>query len=487
MNDHQALAQRFRPYYRFSSDPHHGGEKVRPCSWQWFVANSELWHGSTRIHTEAELAANTGLILQVTAKHDVSDLRRAANKNRSFQLRPNQKARGGQSWAEVAQNGDGLYAQVEELPNGMVVLVYWLLFMYNSATGGPALDHDGDIAAVSVVYDRRSDKIVRANFVMHGSVLEKFDLQAPQLTGTTTLKGVNANNQPEQVKAEFLTIAPDRSYQNGPWWHSPSKPAQVMFAPDPQSGRYEHLVTFIEWGTHEIWPTTTGSVTAAPRHRGDDVAFLPSAVRFIGSITDPVAAEAPLMFFNGKWGDPPGILFHRISLHPASPPDPQTTILDSNMTDRTPYDNVGLVWPPIVETSPTAARISVACGGDRNGAQVAIRWGHPAHDKNEYFPLWTIKRGATETREFLLPDTSSELEVQTEGGDGTRYSIQIWVDTGAGFPAQPSILLNHKQGGITNQDVVQNNVTVKRSSSLNKYGEQNIRIDTSHASPGPIA
>ena len=490
-SDHPALAQRFRPYYKFSSDPGHGGEKVRPVAWEWFVSRSDLSQGGEKIYAAADLAKDPTLILRVIGPKGVSDLRNAPNKDHSFVLTPDKSQYGGQAWTDIAGSGAGLYAQVEEAGDNFVVLIYWQLFMYNSGTGGPAFDHAGDIAAVSLVYDRTRDMLVRANFVMHGAVLEEFDLQAPQYTGPGTLTGVAVNGGKESVETNVLHIAPDHQYQNGPAWHSPTNPAVVSFARDPVSGKFEHLVAFIEWGTHEPWPSTTGSVMAAPQHNGNDVSFLPATVRYMGSMTNPTPSEAPLLFFNGRWGNPPGFLFHRISFQPAAANDPSVRIADGNMTDRNPYcvnapNCGGLAWPPPRETEAVQAKVTVSCAGDKAGAQVALRWGHPDHDKNEYFPLWTIKPGAVQQKQFALPDTNSELEIQTEGGDGTSYSVNIWVNVGNGMPAQPSIVLNHKVNGVVDQDFVQNNVAVKRSSALNKYGEQNVRIDTSHAAPGAV-
>lgn len=488
--DHEALAQRFRPYFKFSGDPGHGGEKVRPVSWQWFVSNSQLsLHGKT-VLTQAQLAANPAQILgQSDPDGSMSDIRHAAAKDARYELSPNSSAYGGQTWTDIAGSGAGLYAQVEELAGGYVVLIYWMLFMYNSGTGGPAFDHAGDIGAVSVVYDRTRDMLIRANFVMHGAVLEEFDLQGSASITPATLTGVAVNGGQEAVQTAVIAIADDRQYQNGPSWHSPTKPAQVSFARDPATGRFEHMVAFIEWGTHEAWPSASGSVTAAPQHNGDDVSFLPATIRFLGSLTSPTPAEAPVLFFNGKWGDPPGFIFHYMSCHTG---DAATQPVTGAMTDRNPYlqgpnPGGGLSWPPLRTSDPVQAKVSVVCAGNESSAQVALRWGHPNHDTNEYFPLWTIKPGAAQEKSFFLPDANSEFEIQTEGGEGTSYSINIWIDAGVGMPMQPSIVLNHRLDNVPgDQDFVQNNVAAKRSSGLNKYGEQNIRVDTTHAAPGPI-
>ena len=129
--------------------------------------------------------------------------------------------------------------------------------------------------------------------------------------------------------------------------------------------------------------------------------------------------------------------------------------------------------------------MTITCAGSKVGAQVAMRWGHPDFNATAYFPLWTVKTGQTETKMFALPDQKSEFEIQTEGGTGTSYTISIWIDIGSGLPKEPSILLQHRGSG-SDTDSVGNNVTAKRSSGLNKYGEQNIRVDTFTASIGPI-
>jgi hypothetical protein len=481
-NDHAALAQRFRPYYKFSTETLFGQERTRPCSWEWFVAHSELRLGSQLYLTNSQLQQDPRRILQ----QNNSDVRRSAKKDKPFTLHPSGAAHEGQPWTAVVNDGAGLYAQVEESEGGQVVIVYWTLYAYNLGTGGVAFEHEGDITAVAVVYERARDQLVRASFVLHGPVLESFDLQGPESRRIETLRGVTANGAPEMVQSEVLRIAPNRRYQDGPSWHSPARPSDVYLVKDPRTGKFEHLTLFIEWGAHEVWPNPNGSVIAAPKHNGEGVSFLPTRVRFAGSTSAIVEAEAPFFFFNGVWGDPPSPVFHRICFDPKGPSRPTVGIPDDQMTDRDPYWTGGLPWPPPRVSGPTRARVVVSCAGDRNDAQIALRWGHPDFHNNEYFPLWTIKRGQTLERTFNLPDRNSEFEVQTEGGEGTAYTISIWVDDGNGMPAQPSIVLKHNVGGIRDEHVVANNVSASRSSGLNKYGEQNIRVDTAGRVAGPI-
>ena len=156
------------------------------------------------------------------------------------------------------------------------------------------------------------------------------------------------------------------------------------------------------------------------------------------------------------------------------------------MTDRDPYLKAGLAWLPVRVALPVSARISITAVGDRPTGQVAVRWGHPDFHNNEYFPVWTVHRGETSERTIGLPDATSELEIQTEGGTGTGYEILIWVDQGAGPPISPSVVLRHRTSGVLDYHAVANSVSAIRSSALNQYGEQNVRIDTQTAAPGII-
>ena len=64
-----ALVQRFRPYFKFSSDPGHGSEKVRPVAWEWFVSRSKLSQGGQSVLTQQQLADLVGV-----SKHTLHNL-----------------------------------------------------------------------------------------------------------------------------------------------------------------------------------------------------------------------------------------------------------------------------------------------------------------------------------------------------------------------------------------------------------------------------
>jgi hypothetical protein len=93
-------------------------------------------------------------------------------------------------------------------------------------------------------------------------------------------------------------------------------------------GDFSHPVTYIEYATHEFWPTSEGSAAATPNHNGDGASFLTSTPPNLGEVEAPLN-EYPqakiVMRFNGYWGaccvankPPPGPALHSEWTWPAS-------------------------------------------------------------------------------------------------------------------------------------------------------------------------
>ena len=125
----------------------------------------------------------------------------------------------------------------------------------------------------------------------------------------------------------------------------------------------------------------------------------------------------------------------------------------------------------------TAANVKIVAetSGDRPDAQIALRWGHPDFHDNEYFPLWTIKPGSRQEKQFRLEQQNSEFEIQTEGGIGTTYSMSIWLDFGSGFRNEPSIQLSHLQPR-TDVSKAFTDVTFD-ATGANPTGEMRVRVN----------
>jgi hypothetical protein len=345
--DAEQLAQRFRPYYKFTVDK--GREAYRPCSWQWFLAHADLYRGKTRLASSTDLSGDYTKLLRY-ADADIRTTRRPFGD--VLELRTIAGSAGGEPWEKVINDGAGLYVQCEDAGDGFVVLTYWTLFAYNKTTFRIRLfgknffdgDHEGDIIAVTVVYDHKRDQLVRASYGIHGEVLDSFDLVPSTAEHNVSLPGRDPENHQVSVSAKL--IRPHRDYQNGRGLRRRSSP-EIYLVGDPASGRWEHLAVFCEWGAHEPWPNPTGDFISAPKHTGNDVSFLPKRVRYIGSFSNPAPEERPFVYFNGKWGnDPEGIIFHRSCFYPEGRKQNRFRIPESSFVDRDPFGEGTLHWPP---------------------------------------------------------------------------------------------------------------------------------------------
>lgn len=344
--DAAQLAQRFRPYEKFSVEGN-VQEPCRPCSWQWFAAHSDLFCGQVRLATSGQLRNDPSLILSEPEGNILS----ATNRTGPLKLIPAAGAAAGEPWPAVIQTGAGLYAQVEDAGDNFVVLTYWSLFAFNQTTAlGTWLgaNHTGDITAIVLVYDRKRDQLVRACYGMHGRILEAFDLAGADVVGRRELSGCRPDGEPEHVTAKVIRIAPGRTYQTGPYYYRPSAPAELYLVQDPQSKRFEHLAVFCEWGSHEPWPNPNGYVPLAPSHNGEGISFLPATVRFLGAFRQPAKPEAPFVYFNGYWGEvPKGIIFHRSCFYPEGRRRNHFKIPATGFVDRDPFGKSILPWPPV--------------------------------------------------------------------------------------------------------------------------------------------
>jgi hypothetical protein len=341
--DDGALAQRFRPYYKFSLVKK-AEEPCRPCSWQWFAAHSRLMRGDQLLIPREKLAGDPARIL--TAPD--ADLRTTQSPTDPLMLRPGKDAWEGEPWPAVIDDGAGLYCQCEDARHGLVVLTYWTLFGYNKTTVSG--DHEGDIIAVVVVYSRRADRLIRATFGMHGRVIESFNLPAIATADDTILHGYKVDGSDESIDAKWLHIPASQCYQSGPIYYVPTRPSDVCFVKDPKTHRFEHLAVFCEWGSHEPWPNPHGSFAVAPSHAGDGISFLPGKVRCIGSFTDPEKPEIPMVYFNGHWGTAAaGFAFHRACFYPGGRAHNPFHIPETAFADRDPFAGGTLRWPPVDE------------------------------------------------------------------------------------------------------------------------------------------
>jgi hypothetical protein len=317
-NDLNALAQRFRPYLKFSTGSR---QEARPMSWQRLYQESRLMKGGTVVVDLGGLAgANASKVLQY------ANITTNASAAEGYSIIVDDSQQYGEYWPTVEQ-GDGLYAHVTWLktvtntptsPN-LVNIEYWLLFGFNVGYV-PKEDHKGDVVGVQVVYDHATDKLVRAAFSEHGKTLIMFDLAHAKNPVDATITGktdTGAAVSQAACKVETLDHAYYAGGLSGGDGIFQGGDHHVFLTRDPVTNRCEHLAMYIEHGSHEPWPNQSGYYIGVASHNGDDVSFLPATVRVLG------AGDEPFMLFGGKFGDPTALMRHRMWLgYKADPTDP---------------------------------------------------------------------------------------------------------------------------------------------------------------------
>ncbi len=339
-SDLNALAQRFRPYLKFSTG---NRQEARPMSWQALYANSRLMKGGQTVVNVGGLSgAGAGKALQY------ADITKdpAGARAYSIVVDQSQNAQYGSDWAN-AERGDGIYAHVSYLKplttqspsQNLVNIEYWVLFGYNVGYV-PAEDHAGDLIGVQLVYDHASDKIVRVAFSEHGKTLIMFDLARSKPPSDQILHGKDDRGNHIQ-QAACKVDAQDKGFYAGGLGGGPGifqgGDHHVFFARDPSTNRCEHLAVYIEHGSHEPWPNQSGYYIGVADHNGDDVSFLPATVHVLGP------ADAPFVNFGGTYGDPAGLQRHEMWLG---------YLRDDSPADKDPYvDRGDLKWLPTL--SPT--------------------------------------------------------------------------------------------------------------------------------------
>ena len=317
--DLATLAQRFRPYLKFSTG---NRQESRPMSWEHYYANARLKKGGSTVIDVGGLAGQGAK--QVLAYADILANQDAA-RDYSLDIDQSRDAQYGDPWPEV-EAGNGLYAHVTYLRDvttqspsqNLVNIEYYLFFGFNVGYV-PAEDHSGDMVGVQVVYDHASDKIVRAAFTQHGVTYIMLDLANSKPASDAMLTGKDDTGKSFKQPACKID-AQDKGYSAGglPGGSFAGGDHHVFFVPDPQTQRCEHIAMYIEHGSHEPWPNQSGYFVGVADHNGDDRSFLPNVVHVLTATDD-----GPFMNFGGKFGDPVGPQRHKMWLGYIRDDDPK--------------------------------------------------------------------------------------------------------------------------------------------------------------------
>jgi hypothetical protein len=335
-SDLDNLAQRFRPYIKFSTGVR---QESRPVTWQYLYANAKLVKGNAVLVPLGGLrGAGASQVLTF------ADIRGnpAEAKEYSLDVDESHDAEYGEPWQQ-AEQGDGLYAHVTYLADvtgqspsaNLVNIEYYLLFGLNVGPSQGVNDHQGDLIGVQVVYDHASDKLVRVTYSQHGKSLIMFDLAHSPAPTVATLKGKNDRGVTIEQPACKVNAQSHGFYAGGTYMTEGGE-HHLFFMRDPVSQQCEHLAMYLEHGSHEPWPNQTGFFLAAASHNGDDVSYLPTTVHVLAPGIDD-----PFVFFGGNLGKhdgPNAVSRHKMWLGYNRNADP---------ADRDPYVDEGdLKWLP---------------------------------------------------------------------------------------------------------------------------------------------
>jgi hypothetical protein len=334
-SDLAQLAQRFRPYLKFSTGDR---QESRPMTWQNLYNSAALMNGKATVLAVGGLAGTNA-----ANALNYADITKDATAAQNYTIVVDDQAQYGEDWPAVEQ-GDGLYAHViwlKDVTNTptspeLVNIEYYLLFGLNVGYV-PAEDHKGDLIGVEVVYDHASDKLVRATFSEHGKTLIMFDLSNAQTPENATITGKDENGKAISEAACKISVS-DHDYYSGGLSGGPGiftgGDKHVFMTHDPTTNRCEHLAVYIEHGSHEPWPNQSGYYIGVASHNGDDVSFLPQSVHVLGP------GDNPFVLFGGNYGDPAGMMRHRMWLGYNR---------NANPADQDPYvDRGSLKWLPVV-------------------------------------------------------------------------------------------------------------------------------------------
>jgi hypothetical protein len=440
------LTQRFRPYLKYSTFTGQAGgqdEQIRPSRWQWFVGSSDVvtWEYQqnnlsinyvfgtyTAYWITSQLQTDWGqsppntlpAFPNDTANADVryqpdvpdAQIGNTDTLNPYLGLKWNNPDpySGGELWSEVKTHGYGIYAHIEQInepgqplsANDLYNIEYFILYPFNRGLTNTLCqigdivanhefaDHDGDLdPAVTLVYSKSLDQIIRATYSEHGQIVMVYDLmkdnfptiQDTVLTGTSISTGQYGGENVSAKKMSLTRIYVDKGPGGIPNgftqfcfivciptgftytdFYEPTDSNNYVYFVDPDNtGHFEHIAVFAENGAHEMYPSAAGDTFCLPNHNGDGTSFLPDQVTYLGTLSDQMdethpTGDAPFIFFNGKWGsDPQPPIMHGQWYYPilnrrcplGGPTENILCIPQHRFADKSLYQTFSPNYPPV--------------------------------------------------------------------------------------------------------------------------------------------
>jgi len=339
--EERLLLDTYRPYLRFSSDYDGGGlreEAYNPTDVLRYIQQSVLLasgdEGSPPVIANLDLAANPGSLL-----FEASNVVSSPGLSR-YHLDPletvsgshaNNPGRHGADWAEIlARRNVGLYGHVvpyrEASPQSDIrryhldptrvyyKVEYWQFFGYNNANTLFGFgDHEGDWASVQVIFDPVARRAVSVLHYAHG-IEFRFDLAE-----ATECQAIESDVLEFRGRYDPTVDLVDKRWQRREDQITRAQNNVVRMYRDPTTAAFTHPVVYIEYGSHEFFPTDAWSYHSSPRHDGESrYRYLTEPPPNLGEVEQPMTEVPEAVFilqFNGSWG-----AFGRRNTPPQGPP-----------------------------------------------------------------------------------------------------------------------------------------------------------------------
>jgi len=355
------LLERFRPYFKFSLQD--GPEQYRPCDVFNYIRNSTLGgnHQSALGKTDncpplagfnqAFLSGSPDSLLTRQLPNSLLVDLWGDPERSLLHLQPNDIAKHGSDWNEVMANKNiGLYGhvipvvltnpslyqrgQIFACGNGPQQLYYkveyWQFFGYNYAHqhigGRDYADHEGDWASVQLLIEPATLRIVSVFHYAHGTET-RFDIDPAMISipykdnSRLSMIQYNGRNAAQPSNADI---------NDGGTGQATKDNRYVRFYQDNGETGFNHVMVYIENGSHEFWPTDNnvygstqvGTRYYAPSHYGDDYAhsYLTATPPNLGEMEHPLKETIQanvILRYSGLWGcynvynsNPPGPTLH---------------------------------------------------------------------------------------------------------------------------------------------------------------------------------
>ena len=330
------LLEKFRPYFKFSQDNGNDDDN-RPADVVWYIKNCEVLldaSGWTMRLTNNEVAFNPEKIIQIPIPeidpdfdYGPTDILLNPRRTKNHLTVPESmrdQVWGGASWDEILNRGNvGFYGHVvpvyldDNKEKQYFKIEYWLFCPFNNDHAGGVGNHEADWMTVQLIYDPDGAHLTTDS--VPASVLEDNKTVFPLQNIYSVIH--YAHGTKREFVMDHATSYANMNEDGTAYLGLGSHDIQVMFFQDPVSGAWCHPVVYIEYGSHEFWPTQGGFEAGAPNHDGNSFSFLTTTPPNIGEVEKPVTKETDaarlILRFNGSWGyynqvnsPPPGPILH---------------------------------------------------------------------------------------------------------------------------------------------------------------------------------